>query len=189
MAHFGTALDRESEVPLGTQLAWNLRAAIDGGDLRLGDRLPPVRELARSARVNVNTVRSVYARLAQQGLISSEQGRGTFVTGAARADLAALVERAAHEARRRGVDPRELASALYARAAVGALREADPELGARRALRAEIEALDERLAAAGVPPVTGTARSGGARLLTTRELEATRDAMARRLTAHRRALR
>src|SRR4051794_12064949 len=155
MAQFEPALDRESEVPLGTQLAWNLRAAIDGGDLRLGDRLPPVRELAGSARGNVNTVRSVYARLAQQGLISSQQGRGTFVTGAPRAELAALAERAAHDAHRRGVDPRELASALYARAPRGDPRESDLELGARRALRAEIEALEERLVAAGVAAATG----------------------------------
>ena len=55
------------------------RADLRGG-LKPGDKLPSVRELAVEAGVNVNTVRAVYARLESQGLIRSEQGRGTFVT-------------------------------------------------------------------------------------------------------------
>src|SRR3954464_15946398 len=117
MAHLQLKLERDSDIPLGTQLAWKLRGAMAAGTLRAGDRLPPVRELAAEAGVNVNTVRSVYARLAAQGLIVSEQGRGTFVSGggASQADLGELVERAAGDARRHGVDPRELAAVLYAR--------------------------------------------------------------------------
>src|SRR2546423_920656 len=78
----GLSVDRGAEVPLGTQLAWRLRQLVDGGSLRPGDRLPSVRELAIEAGVNVNTARSVYGRLENEGLVSSEQGRGTFVTGA-----------------------------------------------------------------------------------------------------------
>src|SRR5256885_8984976 len=100
MAHFDLTLERGSDVPLGTQLAWKLRAAIAAGALRPGDRLPAVRELAAGAGVNVNTARAVYARLAQQGVIVSEHGRGTFVGAAGRgAGLADLVERVAREAR------------------------------------------------------------------------------------------
>src|SRR3954468_18543207 len=122
MAHsvLDLKLERESDIPLGTQLAWKLRGAIASGALRPGDRLPPVRELAAAAGGNVNTVRAVYARLAAQGVIVSEQGRGTFGRaggggGRARADLGEIVERAAGDARRHGVDPRELAAVLYAR--------------------------------------------------------------------------
>src|SRR3954463_6557957 len=116
MAQLDLKLDRGSDVPLGTQLAWQLRGAIAAGAMRAGDRLPGVRELAADAGVNVNTVRAVYARLAAQGVIVSEQGRGTFVSGSSRGpDLAELVERAAGEARRHGIDPRELAAVLYAR--------------------------------------------------------------------------
>ena len=64
-------LERGGDLPLGTQLAWKLRAAMASGELRRGDRLPGVRELADAAGVNVNTARAVYARLAEQGLILS----------------------------------------------------------------------------------------------------------------------
>ena len=74
-------LDRESGVPLGVQLAERLATAIRSGELNPGDQLPSVRAMATLAGVNVNTVRTVYGRLEQQGLLSSEHGRGTFVRG------------------------------------------------------------------------------------------------------------
>jgi DNA-binding transcriptional regulator YhcF (GntR family) len=72
-------VDRNAELPLGTQLAWKLRSLIENGELLAGDRLPSVREAAAAAGVNVNTVRAVYARLEREGLVSSQHGRGTFV--------------------------------------------------------------------------------------------------------------
>ena len=72
-------LARDSGVPLGVQLAEKLTGAITDGDLRPGDQLPSVRQMATLAGVNVNTVRTVYGRLEQQGLLTSEHGRGTFV--------------------------------------------------------------------------------------------------------------
>jgi len=72
-------VDRDSGVPIGTQLAWALSERISEGALKPGDKLPSVRELAADAGVNVNTVRAVYARLERDGLVRSEQGRGTFV--------------------------------------------------------------------------------------------------------------
>ena len=73
-------VDRETGVPIGTQLTWALSERISTGALKAGDKLPSVRELAAEAGVNVNTARAVYARLEREGLIRSEQGRGTFVT-------------------------------------------------------------------------------------------------------------
>ena len=66
-------------MPLGAQLADRIRAAVESGPLTTGDRLPSVRELADVAGVNVNTARAVYARLESEGLVRSEQGRGTFI--------------------------------------------------------------------------------------------------------------
>ena len=74
-------LDRESAVPLGVQLGEKLRQLVREGGLKPGDQLPSVRQLATLAGVNVNTVRTVYARLEQEGFLSSEHGRGTFVRG------------------------------------------------------------------------------------------------------------
>jgi len=74
-------LDRDSGTPLGVQLADALARAVSDGELSPGDQLPSVRQMATMAGVNVNTVRTVYGRLEQQGLLSSEHGRGTFVRG------------------------------------------------------------------------------------------------------------
>ena len=82
------AVDRRAGVPVGAQLAGLIRAALRDGTLAPGDRLPSVRELADAEGVNVNTARSVYARLESEGVVRSEQGRGTFVSGASGDDTA-----------------------------------------------------------------------------------------------------
>jgi DNA-binding transcriptional regulator YhcF (GntR family) len=82
-------IDRNSQLPLGAQLAARIRTGVREGRVGAGDRLPSVREAAEAARVNVNTVRAVYARLEAEGLVRSEHGRGTFVSGKPAADDAA----------------------------------------------------------------------------------------------------
>jgi DNA-binding transcriptional MocR family regulator len=72
-------VDRDSAVPLGSQLVDTIRAAVADGRLGEGERLPSVRELAQTAGVNVNTVRAVYARLEAAGVVRREHGRGTFI--------------------------------------------------------------------------------------------------------------
>ncbi|MBS1871543.1 MAG: GntR family transcriptional regulator, partial [Actinobacteria bacterium] len=112
------ALDRDADVPVGTQLAWALRARILAGALAPGVRLPALHKLAADAGVNPNTVRAVYQRLEHDGLVTTRHGSGTFVTGAGEAAgerhaLGRLAADAARAARAAGVDPRELAAALY----------------------------------------------------------------------------
>src|SRR3954469_9744178 len=115
-------LARDSEIPLGVQLGWALRARILGGELPHGERLPGVRELAAATGVNINTVRSVYARLEADGLIHAEHGRGTFVSASVPVDerLADVPRRALDEARSAGLDPREVAAALFGSLSGGA---------------------------------------------------------------------
>ena len=72
-------VDRDSDLPLGVQLARALRDWI-AKSAQAGTRLPSVRELAIEAGVNVNTARAVYQRLENESLMISEQGRGTFVS-------------------------------------------------------------------------------------------------------------
>ena len=73
LASTATAISDRDSAGLGAQRAD--RAGAPGP----GDQLPSVRDLAAEAGVNVNTVRAVYARLEREGLVRSEQGRGTFV--------------------------------------------------------------------------------------------------------------
>ena len=115
-------LARDDDLPVGAQLAWRLRVLIASGQLSSGDRLPGVRELASGAGVNVNTARAVYARLEEDGLIASRHGLGTFVAddAPASAQLERLAAEAAESARSSGVDPRDLARAIYAASAQGA---------------------------------------------------------------------
>ena len=82
------AVDRGAELPVGAQLEQKLDALVRDGRLGPGRQLPSVRQLAEAVGVNVNTVRSVYARLEQRGLLSSEHGRGTFVRGRASTGIA-----------------------------------------------------------------------------------------------------
>src|SRR3954447_23359254 len=72
-------LNRDGDVPLGTQLAWQVQALIVNGRLRPGEQLPSVRRLADVAGVNVNTMRSVYERLEGEGFVRTHHSRGTFV--------------------------------------------------------------------------------------------------------------
>jgi DNA-binding transcriptional regulator YhcF (GntR family) len=109
-------LARADDLPLGAQLAWRLRVLIASGQLAPGARLPGVRELAVGTGVNVNTARAVYRRLEQDGLLASRHGLGTFVAEDAPAspELERLAAEAADSARAEGVDPRDLARAIYA---------------------------------------------------------------------------
>jgi GntR family transcriptional regulator len=188
-------IDRDSDVPLGTQLAWRLRALIATGRLNAGERVPGVRELAESADVNVNTVRSVYARLEEQGLLRSEHGRGTFVApGAAeQADLARVTAAAAAAARDAGLDPRDLATALYSGADLSPAAEPDTEdtdlsdtddsPRTRRGLRGEIEEMERELVrldrGAELP---ARPRPAAGRILSAAELREVRDTLAERLS-------
>ncbi|HMJ95828.1 MAG TPA: GntR family transcriptional regulator [Thermoleophilaceae bacterium] len=83
------SIDRGTGIPLGAQLAGRIRAAVQDGTLAPGERVPSVREFAEIAGVNVNTARAVYARLESEGLVRSEQGRGTFIAAGTAAGGAA----------------------------------------------------------------------------------------------------
>ncbi|MGQ9458516.1 MAG: GntR family transcriptional regulator [Anaerolineae bacterium] len=73
-------LDLESGVPIYTQIVERIKEKVFSGDLRPGEQLPTVRQLAADLRVNFNTVARAYAILHQEGVISTQRGRGTFVT-------------------------------------------------------------------------------------------------------------
>jgi GntR family transcriptional regulator len=67
-------------VPLHHQVYLDLRAALDRGEWRSGDRLPTERELALQYGCSLITVRRALGELAREARIERTRGRGTFVT-------------------------------------------------------------------------------------------------------------
>ena len=74
-------IDKESSTPLYIQIRDDLRRSIVSGNLKEGERLPPVTALAAEKGVTAATIRRALQDLSDEGLISSHVGRGTFVTG------------------------------------------------------------------------------------------------------------
>ena len=72
-------LNKNSAIPLYSQLYQRLVAYIESGELKAGDRLPPERELAQRLNVSRITTRQAIDALVESGLVYREQGRGTFV--------------------------------------------------------------------------------------------------------------
>jgi GntR family transcriptional regulator len=107
-----------SKAPIYIQVEEQIRSLIAAGQLKPGDQLPTIRELAADLRVNYNTVARVYLDLDRDGIISTQRGRGTFVAGTPdarqmarvrRRKLQAIVHSALDEARKLGYAPGEIA--------------------------------------------------------------------------------
>jgi GntR family transcriptional regulator len=189
------SIDRTADVPIGIQLVWALRTRIGEGGFTPGQRLPGLRELADSTGVNVNTARAVYQRLERDGLIESQQGSGTFVASSPgeSAGATALAAGAARRARQAGVDPRDVAAALYVTASPAS--PATPVAAGQRALlRAQITALERALGQIEAeypslaPPSSTTHPASGATLLSAEELEQERAQLVRRLATMQAAI-
>jgi len=72
-------LDFRSGLPIYTQIVEQIRHMLASGELKPGDQLPTVRQLATDLRVNFNTIARAYRMLDEAGLISTQQGRGTYI--------------------------------------------------------------------------------------------------------------
>jgi len=69
-----------NERPIYIQLVEKIRIEIVSGNLKSGERLPSVRELALTAKVNPNTMHKALAELESEGLVYTERTNGKFVT-------------------------------------------------------------------------------------------------------------
>lgn len=121
-------LDQHSNVPLNVQLCEHIRWSISSGEIPPGSLLPPIRELAQSLGVSLNTVKAAYRELQESGLLVSRRGYGTTVvspdqhprTGARTAEQAVeQAMRAAIEAGYSADQVRELMERLLARYRTG----------------------------------------------------------------------
>ena len=110
-------LDFHSGLPIYTQIVNQIQSQLANGILKPGDQLPTVRALAIELSINFNTVARAYRILDEARIISTQQGRGTYiteipppeVTEQLRQDsLSELAERFISEALRLGFSEREV---------------------------------------------------------------------------------
>lgn len=73
-------LDLRADSPIYQQIVDQIKAQIASGALKPGDQLPTVRALAADLRINFNTVARAYRMLDEERIISTQQGRGTYIT-------------------------------------------------------------------------------------------------------------
>jgi GntR family transcriptional regulator len=75
------SLDPKSGVPFYKQIILQVEMAIADGRLTKGEQLPTVRSLAVDLRINPNTVGRAYNELEIRGIVMTQQGTGTFISG------------------------------------------------------------------------------------------------------------
>ena len=73
-------LDPASGVPFYRQIILQVEMAIADGRLRAGAQLPTVRGLAVELQINPNTVARAYNELEIRGIVTTQQGTGTFIS-------------------------------------------------------------------------------------------------------------
>ena len=114
-------LDFRSGIPIYVQIMEQIKRQVVGGTLKPGDQLPTVRALAQELRVNFNTVARSYRLLDVSGVISTQQGRGTYILEMPPAEISenirqkaleAITQRYLLDASRLGVAPQELTQIL-----------------------------------------------------------------------------
>jgi GntR family transcriptional regulator len=72
-------IDLRSDIPIYIQIVEQVSQQVANGGLKPGAQLPTVRALASDLRINFNTVSRAYRLLDEAGVISTQQGRGTYI--------------------------------------------------------------------------------------------------------------
>ncbi len=110
-------IDFRSGIPIYLQVVERIKERIASGRLMPGTQLPTVRSMALDLRVNFNTIARAYRILDEVGIISTQQGRGTYVMQISPPEvsekirqkgLMALTRRYLADAERLGASPEEL---------------------------------------------------------------------------------
>ncbi len=72
-------ISKNSEVPIREQLVTQIVLGIVSNDLKIGERLPSTRELARRYDIHANTVSAAYRELARRRWVEFRKGSGVYV--------------------------------------------------------------------------------------------------------------
>jgi len=117
MVSMNLEIDFRSGIPIYLQVVEGIKERLAGGRLKPGDQLPTVRSLALELRVNFNTIARAYRILDEAGIISTQQGRGTYIMEMPPPEVAEnmrataleeLTRRYVADAERLGASPEEL---------------------------------------------------------------------------------
>ncbi|MFW6208617.1 MAG: GntR family transcriptional regulator [Spirochaetota bacterium] len=73
-------IDPKSGVPYYKQIILQIEMAIADNRLQQGNQLPTVRSLAVDLKINPNTVAKAYNQLEIRGIVTTQQGTGTFIS-------------------------------------------------------------------------------------------------------------
>lgn len=109
-------------VPIYVQLRDQLLAAIQSGQLKPGDQMPTMRQLAVVLKIDLNTVRRAYDELERRGAVVLARGRGSFVAEntpdapalASPEAVDSIARQAVAAAARLHIDPRLIAQRIAA---------------------------------------------------------------------------
>ncbi len=74
------SIDPKSGVPFYKQIILQIEMAIADNRLQQGNQLPTVRSLAVDLKINPNTVAKAYNQLEIRGIVTTQQGTGTFIS-------------------------------------------------------------------------------------------------------------
>jgi GntR family transcriptional regulator len=118
--HSALAISQSDRRPMYLQIMEQIRRRIATGDWQAGQEIPSIRALAVALKVSVITVKRAYLELEREGVITTRQGKGSFVADVA--DLSSTLRRqeldehlsaAAEIGRELGLGYEELASGLH----------------------------------------------------------------------------
>ncbi|NOZ65515.1 MAG: GntR family transcriptional regulator [Alphaproteobacteria bacterium] len=79
-------IDIDDPDPLFAQLMAQIKQAVIAGELKPGDALPSIRQLANDLELNNKTVAKAYRLLERDSVIQAKGYRGTFIHPEARAN-------------------------------------------------------------------------------------------------------
>lgn len=115
----GLLISHADPRPMYLQIMEQIRHRVAIGDWRPGDELPSIRALAAAVQVSVITVKRAYLELERDGVITTRQGKGSFVAESARLstrlhheELDTHLSAAADIGRVLGLSPEELEGRL-----------------------------------------------------------------------------
>jgi GntR family transcriptional regulator len=139
-------LSKNSDVPLHEQLVTQIILGIVSNDLKVKQRLPSTRDLARRYSIHANTVSAAYRELARRGWVEFRKGSGVYVrtqtdTNESKLGLDQLIARFLRATRQQGYSLAQIRNGIERSLALAppdhfVLCEPDPEL--RAILVAEI---------------------------------------------------